>query len=1219
MAEQDLGLAVLRLTVDARDAETQLNAFRSLVNRQLNDLGGGLFDGIVRDAKTAGQQVGENIAEGITKATKSLKFDNAFDALKFNPENTIKGLDAYATALKKLRDASNLSSSTTQELTDRLFAVEAALREARQSTAQATTAQQRLNDVLDSTALRRLQADSRQFAANLREQAAATRVAEQAMQQYRQAAEGAAKALANVAAKGATEALKLPLFGAPQSTRNVISNVIKQVETLKKQSETASGKTARLTEGLAVLGGGGFAAKGIIDTLGGVGGTAEKVANALLTVQERLNGLPGALSGLGGLDDVFAGGAKAIQEWAEGILRAQGQLSTLSTPLQAVTDAVSALGPEAVAVSGALAFTFAGFQDLIARSFKPGIESARKALQGMTEDTQNLLESLARAGEASLSFASLRDLQAAQKDAATRVASAPAGTEESLTAMQELLQINQAIAEEKQRQFYQEQRILLTEQQRLDIANSLRQAAQPSGTLALPSSDMLNAEGRGIQRLTPQVGPAIDIGIQEARKFTEQLIAAAAAGQTLPPIFGQVLLSLQSVVAASEQQTNSISEQNTLLQEQLSTTQRIESSRSQAARERLAAQARERQQAKATLAEQELASKRLLRLEQERQQQSVRSRVGNAVGSGIIGGAFPALFGQGIGASVGGGAAGALGGALGGQFGFGLSLVGTALGAQFDEALRKGQLLAAGLDDPIGKFQELRDASLISSRGLEKQIEALINTGRGAEAAALIQEDLLQRYGDTSQLDGLRSAFDELGRAFSQLGVLTAKFVAGPLTDFLDKLAASFTAQSSKALFDERMAALTPEQRRQVEANKSNAQAGLNDGTTTLAEAAVTYYQRQLDFIDQIAGKTKESAAAEQEKIAAIDRTNQLRLNSYRLIDAEVFGNKELTLELQKQKIELDRRNKIAALGKRPAPADVEAINTEAALKNYELTQQAAKLERQKWSESIASANRIKDIQDQIAIQGQRSAVSDVGIGALQAVAQFRAAIRNEQNAQAALREEPGNPSLVRASVEAAENTKLAAAKTKQDLLDAYKAAQDSVRSISRSIQDATLQLLRAQGGNSGINRYLSGQALYNNQKAAFQQLLPQFLAARQQAAQTAANQGNFYAANQLANLNFTGSYAQVNQQMADFIDTQRSQWRLMQDLTTSNYDLLKAQNSLAVVVKALTDTNLGETLPSLATSINNLVDKDWSIQISVAADGTSTTYGDAINSAVTQ
>jgi hypothetical protein len=60
----------------------------------------------------------------------------------------------------------------------------------------------------------------------------------------------------------------------------------------------------------------------------------------------------------------------------------------------------------------------------------------------------------------------------------------------------------------------------------------------------------------------------------------------------------------------------------------------------------------------------------------------------------------------------------------------------------------------------------------------------LIEQGRNAEAAALIQLDIAQRFGDTGELDNLRSAYDDLGRAFSQLSVITAKYVAGPLADF---------------------------------------------------------------------------------------------------------------------------------------------------------------------------------------------------------------------------------------------------------------------------------------------------------------------------------------------------------------------------------------------------------------------------------------------------
>lgn len=274
--------------------------------------------------------------------------------------------------------------------------------------------------------------------------------------------------------------------------------------------------------------------------------------------------------------------------------------------------------------------------------------------------------------------------------------------------------------------------------------------------------------------------------------------------------------------------------------------------------------------------------------------------------------------------------------------------------------------------------------------------------------------------------------------------------------------------------------------------------------------------------------------------------------------------------------------------------------------------------EMETWAKRIAAANKLKDVQDQISIESQRGGLDANAIGALQAVAQLRAAIRAEQDAQAKLRSDPSKDELINASQEAAENTRLAAAKAKQDLLDAFKAAQESVRSISRGIEDSTSQLLRLRGGTGGLNQFLRGQALANNQQLAFQQILPQFQRARELAARDAERNGNPYAARQFRSFNISGDTAAVNQRMLDFIDAQRGQDRLMEDLATSNRDLVKANTSLAVVVQALNSSNLGETLPTLATSINALAQKDWSVQISVASDGTSTAYGDVLNGAVT-
>ena len=159
-----------------------------------------------------------------------------------------------------------------------------------------------------------------------------------------------------------------------------------------------------------------------------------------------------------------------------------------------------------------------------------------------------------------------------------------------------------------------------------------------------------------------------------------------------------------------------------------------------------------------------------------------------ALGDALIGGAFPLLFGQGIGASLGGSLGGFAGGKLGGNFGFGLSLAGTALGAQFDAAVAKLKVVGDALNKPVESFQALKEAALLSSRAVEKNIQNLIDNGRTAEGALQIQIDLVKRFGSTKEVSNLAAAQDELNRTYSELGVTTAKLVAGPMAAFLSAL-----------------------------------------------------------------------------------------------------------------------------------------------------------------------------------------------------------------------------------------------------------------------------------------------------------------------------------------------------------------------------------------------------------------------------------------------
>jgi len=248
---------------------------------------------------------------------------------------------------------------------------------------------------------------------------------------------------------------------------------------------------------------------------------------------------------------------------------------------------------------------------------------------------------------------------------------------------------------------------------------------------------------------------------------------------------------------------------------------------------------------------------------------------------------------------------------------------------------------------------------------------------------------------------------------------------------------------------------------------------------------------------------------------------------------------------------------------------------------------EAKKTESQRWAESIAAANQLKSIQEDIAIQQQRPGLTGTGVGALQSIKALEDAKRAEQNAQAALRASPGDTALFNAAQLASENVALAAAKTKADLEDAYTAAERSVQSISRSIEDAVTALDAARGGAAGVNRYLD----------------PQQARARQLDASTRLTA----TANELANAlgvvaRFSGNLPERNSQLADFIRSARQELRASEDIKKLNNDLTRSENDLATVNGALFKVNeqLYNATSNLASSTEALANKDWNVYVNV-------------------
>lgn len=134
-------------------------------------------------------------------------------------------------------------------------------------------------------------------------------------------------------------------------------------------------------------------------------------------------------------------------------------------------------------------------------------------------------------------------------------------------------------------------------------------------------------------------------------------------------------------------------------------------------------------------------------------QKSRREAASNA----IIGGAFPLLFGQGAGAAVGGGVGGALGGLVGGQFGFGLSLVGTALGQTFDNAAQSAADFSKALKDTGDASAVLETALGRVDKTTKTTIQNLAKSGQQAAAAEASFQALAAEIG-TEQAEAFRRA-----------------------------------------------------------------------------------------------------------------------------------------------------------------------------------------------------------------------------------------------------------------------------------------------------------------------------------------------------------------------------------------------------------------------------------------------------------------------------
>lgn len=190
-----------------------------------------------------------------------------------------------------------------------------------------------------------------------------------------------------------------------------------------------------------------------------------------------------------------------------------------------------------------------------------------------------------------------------------------------------------------------------------------------------------------------------------------------------------------------------------------------------------------------------------LRIERQRNMAAkARRGLSSAVGSGIIGGGFPLLFGQGPISALGGAAGGVAGGALSaipgmGQFGFALSIAGTAIGSAMEdlsEAMRKPE---DNIENLIGKL------GLVGTP-TEKMAKELEKLGLKGSAARLVLDKFNEKMGQSPDvLKENSEKLIEFKNKINELGTAITLFLGKALVPFINTVMGAMTqGQLLKAL-----------------------------------------------------------------------------------------------------------------------------------------------------------------------------------------------------------------------------------------------------------------------------------------------------------------------------------------------------------------------------------------------------------------------------------
>ena len=305
------------------------------------------------------------------------------------------------------------------------------------------------------------------------------------------------------------------------------------------------------------------------------------------------------------------------------------------------------------------------------------------------------------------------------------------------------------------------------------------------------------------------------------------------------------------------------------------------------------------------LAKERVAEEKRIAREKEKQQRLTKSRREGIIKSAAIGGGFPLLFGGGLGQAIPGAIGGGIGEALSPGGGFAGSIAATALVSQLQQIGQASLETAKKMGTLNGKLELARERSLFTSNETEELARQLERQGKVQQLNNLLSNEYQQIVGSKG-VENLRK-LNEVSSEFNRLmGILKTKFdafIAGPLTDLLQFLNKSLSADATAGQFREFRKSLKGSQKEFFEEQLKELRGtrGKSSGpiTTAIMEEMLKRFQQTPNVISK--GKSGKKLTAEAQ--LGIDRLADLDAEIEKATLKNQLSEKEFETEMRIQEI----------------------------------------------------------------------------------------------------------------------------------------------------------------------------------------------------------------------------------------------------------------------------------------------------------------------------